>query len=743
MKIQGKITAMGVTLVVLTAAAIVSITHFQEKRIGHSVTNIIENQARQETAKVARGIHLMCEVMRESVTDTVLNNLKVAEALLHREGGISFTSETIRWVAVNQFTRETKSVVLPKMHIGNKWFGQYRDAEYPTPLVDEVKQLVGGTASVFQRMNEDGDMLRIATNVLQANGMRAIGTYIPAHNPDGSPNEVITAVMRGETFLGRAFVVNAWYITAYQPIWDKAHKEVVGVLYFGEKQENVASLRQGIKAMQVGQSGEVFILGGKDDHRGVVQLHRQREMVGTSFWDLQDSRDGRFFIRSLVDKALTLHTKSEADIPVAFERYYFQREGDKAPRLRTAAITYFEPSDWIIVAVFNEDDLQAAQDSVKAGLFSIVRSAMAVAAMVLVVAVVVGLLMARSISKPLKQTLDMILGMEEGKLDQRLNLSRTDEIGEIAGAVDHFADNLQEEIHTAFDKLAHGDFTFKAKGLIAKPLARANVALNELVQEIQDIANQVANCAAQVSSAPATATEGQAETDGNNSMEGVAQNVADINASAEDISKIIKVVDEIAFQTNLLTLNAAIRATRGGQQSPKGFAAVAEEVRNLAARSARAAKDTADLIESTGDAPSSDNESADHTAQTLRKIVAGIGKITDLASEIAVTSREQALGVNLTRSALDVHAESGENAAAAQESAASAETLAQQAQRLKQLLANFKVIQKNNLAVWTELQTQAITRKAQKQSRRLAKDSDPPLPQSRRRIKDSDPPLPK
>jgi methyl-accepting chemotaxis protein len=734
MKIQGKITAMGVTLVVLTTAAIVGITHFQEKRIGLSVTNIIENQARQETSKVARSIHLMCEVMRESVTDTVLHNLKVANALLHNKGGISFTPETIRWVAVNQFTKETKSVLLPKMRIGNQWFGQNRDAAYHTPLVDEVKQLVGGTASVFQRMNEDGDMLRIATNVLQNNGMRAIGTYIPAVNPDGSANEVITAVMSGKTFVGRAFVVNAWYITAYQPIWDKGHEKVVGVLYFGEKQENVVSLRQGIKAMQVGQSGEVFILGGTNKHRGVVQISRQQGIEGTSFWDRQDTRDGRFFIRSLIEKAMTLHTESEADIPVAFEQYSFQEKGDKAPRMRTAAITYFEPSDWVIVAVFNEDDLQAAQDSVKAGLFSIIRSAMTVAAMVLVVAVIVGLIMARSISKPLKQTLDMILGMEEGKLDQRLNLSRTDEIGEIAGAVDHFADNLQEEIHTAFDKLAHGDFTFKAKGLIAKPLARANVALNELVQEIQDIANQVASCADQVSTSPGTAAaEGGSETDGHLLFEEMAESVADINASAEDISKIIKIVDEIAFQSNLLTLNAAVGATRGGQKEDlKGFASVAEEVRNLAARSARTAKDTADLIESTSDTPGSDNNSVDYTAQTLRKIVEGIGKITDLASEIAVASREQTLGVNLTPPTQEPPSENGENTLAAQESAASAETLAKQARRLKQLLANFKVIQKNNLAVWTELQTQAISRKAQKQSRRLEKDSDPPNPHKKR-----------
>jgi len=307
-------------------------------------------------------------------------------------------------------------------------------------------------------------------------------------------------------------------------------------------------------------------------------------------------------------------------------------------------------------------------------------------------------------------------------------MTRRDEIGEIAGAVDHFADNLQEEIHTAFDRLAQGDFTFKAKGLIAKPLARANVALNELVQEIQDIADQVANCATHVSaSQEAPTAESPHTTDSETLQEEMAHTVAEMNASAEDISKIIKLIDEITFQTNLLTLNAAMGATRGGQRT-KGFAVVAEEVRNLAARSGRAAKETADLLENTADGSGSDSELADHTAQTLRKIVAGIGKITDLASEIAVASREQSLGVNHEPEPVTESEDLQKGSASDLESTVPTETLAQQAQRLKELLSNFKVMQKNNLAAWTELQTQAIARKAQNQSKRLTNGREPTKP---------------
>jgi methyl-accepting chemotaxis protein len=126
-------------------------------------------------------------------------------------------SETATWQAVNQYTKASKSIDLPHMTLGGEWLGQNADPGIPTPLVDEVKLLVGGTCTVFQRMNEAGDMLRVATNVEKLDKTRAIGTYIPAVNPDGQPNPVVSTLLARKTFRGRAYVVNAWYLTAYEP----------------------------------------------------------------------------------------------------------------------------------------------------------------------------------------------------------------------------------------------------------------------------------------------------------------------------------------------------------------------------------------------------------------------------------------------------------------------------------------------------------------------------------------------
>ncbi|MBN1141593.1 MAG: Cache 3/Cache 2 fusion domain-containing protein [Deltaproteobacteria bacterium] len=723
--------ALTVSLVLVTGIAILIVVGVQQNKLQDFFGREIESLAMKEAEKTAQDIYLMVQAMQESVSQTVENNLRVADEVFKTMGEITFDADTVPWTAFNQFTNEKQTVELAKLTVGGQWLGQNTSFSTPTPVVDRVAELVGGTTTVFQRMNRAGDMLRVATNVRKKDGTRAVGTYIPALNPDGSANPVIKTVLGGKTYRGLAFVVDAWYVTAYQPIWNAGRNHVVGIIYYGQKQESISSLRQGVLNTKVGSNGQVYILGAGGQDEGRYLITRDTAKDGKT--GLQDTdQNQKPYIRSFLEKASTLVGKATGGaIPVAFDRYQLKDQKDNRIHTKEVAITYFEPWKWVIVAELDKADLAATLEQLNESFKKAIYLIIGIAILMLLIAVPCAYFFARGIGVPLQKTVNMIDALQQGILDQRLNMTRSDEVGRMAKALDAFADNLQNEILTAFQKLAAGDFTFEATGLIRKPLADANARLNEVMAQVQINSRQISAAAGQISDASQTLSQSateqassleeigssmteinsrtqnnaehaqqashfsmqarEAADKGNQQMREMIKAMEEINISGQNISKIIKVIDEIAFQTNLLALNAAVEAARAGQHG-KGFAVVAEEVRNLAARSAKAAQETAGLIENSVKKAENGMEIARRTGSAFQEIVGGIGKTTDLVTEIAAGSKEQAQGIAQINQGLhQIENVTQQNTASAEESAAASEELAGQAEMLKRLVEGFRL----------------------------------------------------
>jgi methyl-accepting chemotaxis protein len=648
--IASKIVSLGVLLVGLPLLIFLVLLLAQQKNIIKQVDQGVGSQVEAQLTAVAKNMHALCESQSESLGQTLLANLNVAHDIMQRKGGLKFSEEKVDWKAVNQLTKDVKVVSLPKMMVGEEWFGKNADKAVKTALVDEVQRLVGGTCTVFQKMSSQGDMLRVATNVIDKSGNRALGTYIPVNNPDGTINQVISTVMSGKTYSGRAFVVDKWYIAAYEPIKDNSGS-VVGMLYVGIPQESVASLRKAILGTKIGKTGYVYVLGGTGQQKGYYIISKDGKRDGENILDSQDA-DGKYFIQGLINKAVVLRNGD-----IAFSRYSWKNQEDDEAKEKIVALTYFEPWDWVIGAGAYEDDISVLRGAVSSGVSGVVKLLLFFELILFIFALIISVGMGRSIVNPIAK---FIADISEG----------ADQTAYAAAAVTSAAQQLSQGATQQAASLEETASSLSQMGIMTKQNADNASVANQLAQQARGAADQ-----------------------GNNAMAEMQAAMAAINSSSEKIAKIIKTIEEIAFQTNLLALNAAVEAARAGEHG-KGFAVVAEEVRNLAKRSAIAAKDTTSLIEDNIGKAKNGAEIAGRAKKALDDIIVDSKKVANVIAEIAAASMEQAEGVGQINNAVtQLDQVTQQNASIAEQSASSSGELASQADILRKIVADlFEVV---------------------------------------------------
>ncbi|NMM26012.1 MAG: HAMP domain-containing protein [Glaciimonas sp.] len=322
----------------------------------------------------------------------------------------------------------------------------------------------------------------------------------------------------------------------------------------------------------------------------------------------------------------------------------------------------------------------------------------------LLMAAIVGIWLVRAISLPLQAAVEIARGVAAGDLTQQIESRSNDETGQLMQALKDMNDSLvqiagdvrtgTDIIATASNQIAAGNLDLSSRTeQQASSLEETASAMEELTSTVQQNADNARQANQLATSASNVAVKGGAV------VAQVVDTMGSINTSSRKIVDIIGVIDGIAFQTNILALNAAVEAARAGEQG-RGFAVVATEVRNLAQRSAAAAKEIKTLIGDSVEKVDAGTRLVDQAGATMSEIMERVKRVADIMSEISAASQEQTSGIGQINQAISqMDQVTQQNAALVEEAAAAAGSLQDQAVHLSQVVGIFKLNQIHALAL--------------------------------------------
>lgn len=498
-------------------------------------------------------------------------------------------------------------------------------------------------------------------------------------------------------------------VTAAAPVIDHKTGEVYGA---AGTDIRLDTLQNKINEVKLGKSGFLVLISEK----GNILCHPNGNDVGKSIGEIEISDE----VKAGVQNAQT-------------GNYIYQMEG----KTYYGSLTRVNSVGWYVLSAMPEAEALEGYHRV-VDLTAVIFAA----GMILLAAAV--LLISQGITRPLKRLAAAADKIADGELNVEIGVSTKDESGQVASAMDRTVKRLKEyigyinEVTAVLDQIGQGNLQFQLErvyegdfakirdalmgirsvlsetlGHISRSAGQVTMSSGHIADSAQSLAGGNSEQASSVEELSATINElfshveantrrteavnqrsvemGGQLNQSNSQMQELLEAVGEISSKSGEIGKIIKTIEDIAFQTNILALNAAVEAARAGEAG-KGFAVVADEVRNLANKSGDAAKNTTVLIEESLKAIDHGRRIADEAARSLNQVVEGAEEIVNAVDAISKASEEQAESLGQVRTGVDQIAEVVQtNSAMAEKNAAAGEELSAEAKVLFDLISKFRV----------------------------------------------------
>ncbi len=627
----------------------------------------INELATDNIRQATQDVYSMLKITDDFMQDRLARNMKLLDTYLASKGRFSLGNEYYSWTANISGTTEKKVVEIPKFMIGNVWLGSNQKLSVPTEFVDAFKKSSGADLVIYQRLNESGDMIAVASSISADNLNRYTGTIISSFF-DGVSDPVIQEIIKGKEKRGILYTEKGFYFTGFRPIVSESGT-IIGMIGVAEDLVSQTLIDDKILSSKIGSSGYVAIVAGDGSHRGSYVLSEDGARNGEKIIDLINT-EGKRPVREMLDLV-----KGQPQEEVFLYHYTWRNIENDTESKKIAACLYYKDWDWLIVTNVTEKEHFAPLTAIKDEFSSLITLLLIASFVILILAAGISSWASRKISTPIQAIIRMTELIAQGKFELAARVIRQQQIGgtsrlrRVVDSEDEISDlliRLENMIHRLEQLLLlveqqRGDITKSTTGIngsartLEATVSEQAASIREVTSTTKIIAQTSDNLLSTIENALKSVVRQTADkassahedislmAEAVHSLKGAAESItaklSTINERANKISDIVVTIDKISDQTNLLSLNAAIEAEKAGEFG-KGFSVVAREISRLADQTSVATGDIERMISEMQSSVASGVMEMDKFNEEVKRNSSIIGTLGERISEITEHAEE-------------------------------------------------------------------------------------------------------